>query len=396
METVSLMTRRAAVARLGVAVVVVVTLLGVVPEESAQATGQAACAAPLEAVGAPIRELPVDAWEIERIRNARAIDKTARELGLPGRATLMALVAATRDSSVLNWTRGEGVGVFGLPAGQGWGTAAQLADIGYATRAFFGGPDSSARKGLLEIEGWHEVPVDIAIAAVRTDVAAEGAYDDWESAARTLARKAGIDIDRPGDISTRVNPDRHEPEPVFDQSTGQAQDPAGPAAGGNPMTTDGHPLGQTRDGPCRPAAVGVTAARVLPDGWVKPNWGRITSPFGWRHGRFHTGTDLAVWPRYAGAGVYAAHSGRVIFTGWGGAYGNLVMLDHGHGVTTRYAHMHRPSAVRYDQHVSAGLRLGTEGATGNATGIHLHYEVRLSGRAYDPEPFMRNRNVILG
>ncbi|MDQ7857980.1 MAG: peptidoglycan DD-metalloendopeptidase family protein [Armatimonadota bacterium] len=126
--------------------------------------------------------------------------------------------------------------------------------------------------------------------------------------------------------------------------------------------------------------------RRLTAGLVLPLRGPLTSRFGYRlhplFGRrhFHAGIDIAA-PR--GAPVRAAAAGTVIFAGWYGGYGKLVVLDHGEGTSTLYGHL---SAIL----VAAGARVardqvvGRVGSTGYATGPHLHFEVRHDGRPVDP------------
>lgn len=111
-----------------------------------------------------------------------------------------------------------------------------------------------------------------------------------------------------------------------------------------------------------------------------------TSGFGWRddpirHRRkFHRGADVRARP---GTPVVAAGDGVVVFAGRQGGYGNVIHVDHGGGVVTRYAHLRRIEARRHAT-VTAGQRIGQVGSTGRATGPHLHFEVRLEGRAVDP------------
>jgi len=117
---------------------------------------------------------------------------------------------------------------------------------------------------------------------------------------------------------------------------------------------------------------------------------RITSPFGWRNisvggNRFHGGIDLAV---PLGTPVLAARDGVVVKAGWGGAYGNVVFLEHENGVQTRYAHLSRIS-VRVAEVMRQGDIVGFSGSTGASTGPHLHFELRLGGTAIDPRPYLR-------
>jgi peptidoglycan hydrolase-like protein with peptidoglycan-binding domain len=112
----------------------------------------------------------------------------------------------------------------------------------------------------------------------------------------------------------------------------------------------------------------------------------VADRFGPRGDRFHTGIDF---PAPAGTRVHAARAGTVTFAGWdSGGYGNLVVVAHGRGVTTWYAHL-KGIRVRHGQAVKAGRRIGGVGATGLATGPHLHFEVRLRGAAVSPLPAFR-------
>jgi len=114
-----------------------------------------------------------------------------------------------------------------------------------------------------------------------------------------------------------------------------------------------------------------------------PVAGQIGDPFGPRGNRFHAGVDI-IAP--SGALVGAAAPGRVTWAGrLAGGWGKLVVVAHADGVRTLYAHL-SSIAVRVDQLVVTGDRVGTVGATGDATGPHLHFEVRLRGAAVDPRP----------
>jgi peptidoglycan hydrolase-like protein with peptidoglycan-binding domain len=106
-----------------------------------------------------------------------------------------------------------------------------------------------------------------------------------------------------------------------------------------------------------------------------------TDVFGPRGDRFHTGVD---YPAATGTPVAAAAPGRVTWAGDpGGGWGMLVTVAHTHGVRTMYAHLSQ-ALVRVGQHVSTGQTIGAVGATGHASGPHVHFEVRLRGAAVDP------------
>jgi murein DD-endopeptidase MepM/ murein hydrolase activator NlpD len=114
-------------------------------------------------------------------------------------------------------------------------------------------------------------------------------------------------------------------------------------------------------------------------GFVWPVSGSVVSPFGWRWGRMHEGIDIAAG---YGAPVVAAASGSVISAGWMGGYGNLVIVDHGGGIATAYAHL--SSFAVGGGTVSQGQTVGYVGCTGHCYGPHLHFEVRVNGSAVDP------------
>lgn len=107
---------------------------------------------------------------------------------------------------------------------------------------------------------------------------------------------------------------------------------------------------------------------------------RLTSGFGYRWGRQHEGIDLGM---YEGAPIYAARAGTVAYAGCCGSYGNLVRIDHGDGMETYYAHCSR-LLVSEGQQVEAGDIIAEVGSTGNSTGPHLHFEVRINGTSQDP------------
>jgi peptidoglycan hydrolase-like protein with peptidoglycan-binding domain len=106
----------------------------------------------------------------------------------------------------------------------------------------------------------------------------------------------------------------------------------------------------------------------------------VGDPFGPRGTRWHGGVDL---PAPLGTPVYSAGSGEVVWAGWRGDYGFLVTVAHGHGERSMYAHLSRID-VRVGVWIGAGVRVGLVGATGDATGPHLHFEVRVRGAAVDP------------
>jgi murein DD-endopeptidase MepM/ murein hydrolase activator NlpD len=114
-------------------------------------------------------------------------------------------------------------------------------------------------------------------------------------------------------------------------------------------------------------------------GFVWPVGGPVVSGFGWRWGRMHEGIDIGAG---YGTPIVAAASGTVIHAGWMGGYGNLIIIDHGGGVATAYAH--QTSFAVGGGAVSQGQTIGYVGCTGHCYGPHLHFEVRVNGAAVDP------------
>ena len=226
----------------------------------------------------------------------------------------------------------------------GWGTVPQLMDPVYAAEAFY--------RRLVTVPGWQAIPLTRAAQAVQVS-ADGGAYARWEPFARELT---GM---------------------LWPTAT------AGAAAG-------------PRDAACPalPAAAGS---------WIRPAAGTLTSGFGSRGGVLHAGIDIA-GPR--DSPVYAAASGTVVTAACTSAfcdrdgslavagYGNLVELDHGGGVRTRYGHL-AAYTVAAGQRISAGELLGFQGSTGNSTGVHLHFEVRVDGAPVDPVAWLVERGVDL-
>ena len=118
---------------------------------------------------------------------------------------------------------------------------------------------------------------------------------------------------------------------------------------------------------------------------------RFTSGFGPRWGEMHRGIDLAARSRTP---IYATADGVVTRAGWNGGYGRVVYIKHPFGIETRYAHLAR-IRVKKGQSVSRGQKIGDMGNSGRSTGTHLHYEVRVGGKAVNPMIFIKaGRNVF--
>jgi murein DD-endopeptidase MepM/ murein hydrolase activator NlpD len=119
---------------------------------------------------------------------------------------------------------------------------------------------------------------------------------------------------------------------------------------------------------------------VSSSGLIWPVNGPVTSGFGMRWGRMHTGIDIAV---PTGTPVQASAAGTVVYSGWMSGYGYLVAVDHGGGLATAYAH-NSSLLVDVGEHVEQGQTIAYSGSTGHSTGPHVHFEVRVNGVPVDP------------
>ncbi len=128
------------------------------------------------------------------------------------------------------------------------------------------------------------------------------------------------------------------------------------------------------------AAASTGTGAVSASGFIWPVNGTVVSGFGMRWGRMHEGIDITA---STGTPIWAAAAGTVIHAGWLGGYGNLVVVDHGDGLATAYAHA-SAILVSVGQSVSQGETIALVGSTGNSSGPHLHFEVRVNGDAVDP------------
>ena len=146
----------------------------------------------------------------------------------------------------------------------------------------------------------------------------------------------------------------------------------------------------------RQAAIGATFASIpafLPVNHYEPS-----SDFGYRSdpfhggGAFHAGIDMT---GKTGDAIHAAADGVVVRAGWWAGYGKVVVIDHGNGLETRYGHMSR-FHVKEGDVIRQGQVVGGMGSTGRSTGTHLHFEIRLDGRALDPQPFVELANFGVG
>ena len=127
----------------------------------------------------------------------------------------------------------------------------------------------------------------------------------------------------------------------------------------------------------------------LPNMWahsgkINNEFGFRRNPFGGRSYEFHPGMDI---DGERGSIVVAPANGTVIKSGWQGGYGNMIEIDHGNGLTTRYGHLSRIN-IQVGDTIGRGQEIGLVGSTGRSTGPHLHFEIRLNDKAINPRRFL--------
>ncbi|WP_019424754.1 peptidoglycan DD-metalloendopeptidase family protein [Paenibacillus sp. OSY-SE] len=132
---------------------------------------------------------------------------------------------------------------------------------------------------------------------------------------------------------------------------------------------------------------GKLGVPLAADYYISSKFGSRTDPINGKSGAFHSGIDMAV---AGGTPIYAAENGAVILAEWWSGYGNCVIIDHGNGLWSLYGHIKNGGIkVKKGDTVKRGDKIAEVGATGRATGNHLHFEVRLNGERVDPEDYLK-------
>ncbi|MEH1012254.1 M23 family metallopeptidase [Micromonospora sp. CPCC 206060] len=223
----------------------------------------------------------------------------------------------------------------------------------------------------------------IGIGVAGVSVVTAGADDD-------APEPTAVALDEQSRAEATARADRADREPVPSPSA-TATTPPVPVSPAPPATTKKTPATRATSTPAKPKPKPKPKAA-----WVNPMpAGDVTSCYGMRWGVLHAGIDLAA---PAGTTVRAAAAGTVVNAGWDfTGYGISVVIDHGNGYLTHYAHLSETAAAVGDR-VAAGETIGYEGSTGDSTGPHLHFEVH-QGQLWsqiEPAAFMRARGVDLG
>lgn len=280
------------------------------------------------------------------VANARAIYTEAiRTFGAQDgpRAAVIGIATAYQESRLQNLGHGDrdSLGIFQQRPSMDWGSASQIRDPQYSARSFFNGHGTNP--GLKSFD-WKSMTLTQAAQKVQRS-GTPNAFAVWElSSAKLVVQLSG------GQAGKHAKP--------YDPQKDKPKDEAKP----------------------------VTPSS---SGWVKPVDATVGTPFGkpgsmWSSG-YHTGTDF---PAPQGTVVKSAGAGKVLKTGWGGAYGMMVEIQHADGVVSRYCHLSAIS-VGVGESVEAGRQIGNVGTTGNSTGPHLHLEFLVGGQQVDPMKFIR-------
>lgn len=199
--------------------------------------------------------------------------------------------------------------------------------------------------------------VDVKASAEASERAMQDRMDDLKSEVEALAKEESK-------IQATIRARQAEAEAKLKKQLESKPKPTG--SNGSPLPDAGPP--------------GQPSAK----GFVWPVRGTVTSGFGQRWGRLHAGIDIAA---PTGTPVRAAQTGIVIFAGSQGGYGNLILVAHGNGIVTAYAHL-SSFGTGNGASVSQGQTIGAVGSTGNSTGPHLHFEVRVNGSPVNPMGYL--------
>ncbi len=192
----------------------------------------------------------------------------------------------------------------------------------------------------------------------------------------TTAEVAKTEINK--DVEVKVQEYEKQQEELKQQEEKKKQEEAAKIAAAKKATSvSARGTATTRTAGASIPATGATFMRPV-------NGATITSKYGKRSSGFHTGTDFAI---ALGTPAYAAASGTVTFAGWKGSYGYLVIIDHGNGYQTYYAHC-SALYVSAGQTVTQGQNISAVGSTGNSTGPHLHFEIRYNGNTLNPQNYV--------
>jgi murein DD-endopeptidase MepM/ murein hydrolase activator NlpD len=197
------------------------------------------------------------------------------------------------------------------------------------------------------------------------------------------------------DLNNRVEAVEDTSRKLAEKSGVVNQDPVLPGTGGPALPLDANSLAAL-EGKMKQLEQSMKAYESIlrergytPSIWpvvgkLESGFGGRRNPFGGSSYEFHSGQDIDAQP---GDPVVAGASGKVSFVGWQNGYGQLVVIDHGGELTTRYGHLSHID-VAQGQTVARGQFIGRVGSTGRSTGPHLHYEIRINDEPVDPRQYL--------
>lgn len=344
------MRRRTAALLLSPVVLIGGLLAGVVlltpPDPTVAAFACAPAGGPVAVAGIP--GSPVAGFAGEQLANAALIVEAGQGLGVDARGQAIGVMTAMGESSLQVLDHGDAVGpdsrgLFQQRDNGVWGSYADRMDPTISAVHFF--------RALLAVPGWEALPPTLAAHLTQHNADPYFYARFWDAAVTVLSALSGSDV------------------PGLAPGTGTL------------------------------ACTSSTPFTVLTNGWTFPAGGPVTSTFGIRPNptgtgtQFHAGVDFAPG---CDAPVVAATDGTVVQAGPASGYGNLIAVDHGGGVVTRYGHMEDDGVlVVVGQAVAAGQQIARVGSAGDSTGCHLHFEVLVDGQPTDPLAFLAGRGSAL-
>ncbi|WP_363326121.1 M23 family metallopeptidase [uncultured Pseudokineococcus sp.] len=315
----------------------------------------------------------------EQLSNAAAIVNAGAALGLSQRDQTIGVMTAMGESGLRVLDYGDVAGpdsrgLFQQRDNGAWGSLADRMDPTRSATNFF--------RVLADVEGRDQLAPTRVANRVQRNADPDHYTRWWDPAVEVVAALAAA-----GSSGTATAP----------PATLDPADPRVPPGIAPDVVPAAAAVGTAA---CGDPSAAVSAGAISTDGWTAPAGGPFTSTYGMRTNpvtgiyKLHGGIDLAPGCE---SPIYAAAAGTVVRAGAAASYGNLMIIDHGNGATTYYAHMHADDLlVGVGQQVAAGAQIARVGTAGNSTGCHLHFEVRINGARTDPRPFLKKRGVDIG
>lgn len=336
-----------------------------------------------------------------KIPNAQAIIAAGVEAGVGRRGLIVAIATALQESGLDNVDYGDrdSLGLFQQRPSQGWGSAEQVRDPGFASLAFFGGPTSphfnrvtgkASPGGLVEVAGWADLPITVAAQSVQRSAFPSAYAKHEERAVVIVDALAG---------NARSTTSIGSASWTGGDQTSNTQIAVMTAADYRASGVDIDTFCSTEfEFASGTSPVAATSGQVIRAGeWTAPIHSQVTSPFGTRFHpiyhkwRLHAGTDFHA---ALGTTITSPTEGVVESVGWSSGGGLNVAITHADGVMTRHLHLSE-ALVQPGEEIQGGQPVALSGNSGVGTGAHYHFEVHVDGEPVDPEPFMRQHGVDL-